>query len=279
MKSVKQLIEEATDALRVKGISNPRREAEALLATSLNRKRLDLFWNLEEVLEEKKVAQYREWVRRRGKKEPFAYIVGKVEFFGLHLKVNRSTLIPRQETEILTDQVIRALPDAPLEVWDLCCGNGCLGLSIKKRRPACHVKGSDLSKEAVKVARENAKQNGLPVLFLEGDLLSPFIGRRSDVVVCNPPYVTPEEYEELEEEVQRFEPKSALVGGLDFYRRLSKDLPYFLNSFAKVFLEIGCNQGKMVDQIFSQSCWIQRKCEKDWAGHDRFFFLEYRGKF
>ena len=248
---------------------------EELLATLLNKKRLELYFDYDAPLEEKELETYRNWIKRKGNKEPLAYILGEVEFLNLQLKVTPETLIPRQETEILASLIGKALPPTPLTIWDLCTGSGCLGLSLKDQRPDCSVTLSDISREALAVARDNALRNELAVEMVHGDLLAPFKGKTCDVVVCNPPYVTVEAYEELEDEVRLFEPKRALVGGVDFYQRLSHDLPTYLKPQAQIFFEIGEDQGEVLHQIFDQSHWKQKRCEKDWAGRDRFFFLEY----
>ncbi|MCB1106506.1 MAG: peptide chain release factor N(5)-glutamine methyltransferase [Chlamydiia bacterium] len=275
MHNIRELVELSTNYLEKKKVKEPRREAEELLAFLLNRKRLELYFDYDAPLEEKEVARYREWIRRKGEREPLPYITGEVSFLGLKLKVTPDTLIPRQETEILADKILKALPEKPCTIWDLCTGNGCLGLSIKDQRGDCTVKLSDLSKKALSVARENAASSALSVEILEGDLCAPFQGQKADVVICNPPYISPEDYLHLEEEVRLYEPKEALVGGLDFYKRLSLELPPFLNPGAKLFFEIGTGQGEGVDSLFHQSHWKQKRCEKDWGGHDRFFFLEY----
>lgn len=275
MRNIRELVTLSTDYLEKKGVAHARREAEELLAHLLKRKRMELYFDYDAPLQENEVESYRDMIRRKGEKEPLAYITGVVEFLDLKLKVTPATLIPRHETEILADKVIKELPETKVTVLDLCCGSGCIGLSIKNRCPQAEVVLSDVSPDALAVARENGAQ--LDVTFLEGDLLEPFSGK-ADVVVCNPPYITPEEYEELEDEVRRYEPKGALVGGLDFYRRLARELPAYLNENAKVFFEIGTGQGPALEEIFSESHWVQKKCEKDWSGHDRFFFLEFHKK-
>ncbi len=275
MRSIRELVKLSTDYLEKKGVAHARREAEELLAALLNRKRLELYFDYDAPLEEKEVAKYREWIKRKGEKEPLSYITEEVEFLNLKLKVTPSTLIPRHETEILADLILKKLPESPLEIWDICCGTGCLGLAVKSKRPADTVRLSDISKEALVIARSNAERNNLDVEFLEGDLLAPFVGKKADVIICNPPYITPEEYETLEKEARSFEPKGALIGGLDFYKRLAKDLPPFLNPGAKLFFEIGRGQGSDLMEIFSESHWTQKECAKDWGGHDRFFFLVY----
>lgn len=275
MRNIRELIKLSTEFLEKKGVSHARRVAEELLAALLNQKRLELYFDYDAPLEENEVAKYREWIKRKGDKEPLAYILGDVEFLGLNLKVTSETLIPRQETEILADLVVKSLPMDPCIIWDLCTGSGCLGLAIKNKRADCSVILSDISGNALAVARENALLNELAVEIVEGDLLEPFNGKKCDVLVCNPPYITQDEYEGLEDEVRLYEPKQALLGGIDFYERLSLELPPFLNSGAKLFFEIGAGQGDFLHALFNQSHWKQKRCEKDWAGHDRFFFLEY----
>lgn len=278
MRNIRELVKLATDFLEKKGISHARRVAEELLAALLNRKRLELYFDYDAPLEENEVAKYREWIKRKGDKEPLAYILGEVEFLGLTLKVTSETLIPRQETEILANLVTKSLPKKPCTVWDLCAGSGCLGLAIKNKRLDCMVTLSDISTKALAVARKNALLSELAVEIVEGDLLAPFNGKKCDVLVCNPPYITQNEYEGLEDEVRLYEPKQALVGGITFYERLVLKLPTYLNSGAKLFFEIGTGQGDCLHTLFSHSHWKQKRCEKDWAGHDRFFFLEYHPK-
>ncbi len=279
MHNIRELIKLSTDFLTKRGCTDPRRSAEELLAAILKKKRMELYFDYDAPIEEKEITQYREWIKRRGDKEPLAYILGEVEFLNLKLQVTPAVLIPRQETEILASLILKELSEGPKELWDLCTGSGCLGLAVKKGCPNIIVRLSDVSKEALAVAQANATQNNLDVDCLEGDLFAPFAGKKADVIVCNPPYVTPEEYEELEDEVRAFEPRCALVGGLDFYRRLAADLPTYLHPNGKVFLEIGTGQGEPLMEIFDQSHWKQRRYEKDWAGHDRFFFLEYQETF
>lgn len=276
MRNVRELVQLSTDYLEKRGVSHPRREAEELLAFLLKRKRLELYFDYDAPLEEKEVERYRDWIKRKGDKEPLAYILGEVDFMNLILKVTPEVLIPRQETEILADLILKELPEKPCTIWDVCTGSGCLGLAIKNARPDCNVTLSDVSDEALSIARENAQRSELEVTLLQGDLMESFEGK-ADIIVCNPPYITEEEYRELEDEVRLFEPKLALVGGLSFYERLARDLPAVLNPGAKVFFEIGMGQRERLEAFFDQSPWKFVRCEKDWAGHDRFFLLEVEG--
>ena len=140
MHQIRELIRLSTEYLEKRGVSHARREAEELLASLLNRKRMELYFDYDAPLEEGEVAKYREWIKRKGEKEPIAYIIGEVEFLKLKLKATPATLIPRHETEILADLIIKNLPETALEVWDICTGTGCLGLAIKSERPAASLK-------------------------------------------------------------------------------------------------------------------------------------------
>ncbi len=277
MKTVGELLQLSAKFLGEKKIVSPRRTAEELLSHILELSRLDLYMQFDRPLTEQEVDCYREFIKRRASGEPWQYIVGEIDFFHCQISLKPGVLIPRQETEILVSKVLEKLPETPLEVWDICCGSGSIGIALKKARPKWDVTLSDISEEALAVARENTIKNGVSVELKQGDLLQPFRGRKADVVVCNPPYVTEEVYPTLDPSVRDFEPKLALVGGptgLEFYERLARELPDFLNPHAKVFFEIGTGMGEKVLALFSAPYWISKVVEKDWADHTRFIFLE-----
>lgn len=271
MKTVGEVLKLSTTFLQEKGVDKGRRISEELLAASLGCQRLDLYLQFDKPIEESELVNLREKLKRCAKSEPIQYVLGEVEFYGAAIQVDRRVLIPRPETEILVDLIAKQASSGVL--WDICTGSGCIGIALKKARPELCVTLSDLSPEALELARENAKRNGVQVSFLQGDLLNPFQGQKADIVVCNPPYIAANEYFHLQPSVLGFEPKMALVGGetgLVFYERLAEALPPLLNPGAKVFLELGTGQGVAVKKIFGD----RGKIEKDWAGHDRFFFLE-----
>ena len=277
MKRALETLKLATGYLNKCKVASARRVAEELLAAVLQCARIELYMQFDQPLTEEELLLYREYVARAVKHEPYEYILGSVVFYECTLKINASVLIPRSETEILLDKVCQILKGEAQEVWDLCTGSGCLGIGLKKALPQHRVTLSDLSSEALTVAKDNAVRNQVDVECLQGDLLEPFEGKKADVVLCNPPYVTEEEYLGLDGSVRDFEPKMALVGGatgLDFYRRLNDALPKYLNKGAKVFLEMGNTQGKRMNEIFSSPFWRKGESFQDWAGKDRFFFLE-----
>ncbi len=146
---------------------------------------------------------------------------------------------------------------------------------MKKKRPDCKVILSDISPEALAVAKENAERNGVEVEFLQGDLLKPFQGK-ADIIVCNPPYISEKDYTQLDREVCDWEPKMALVSGLsgfELYQRLSHDLPRYLNPNGKVYFEIGTGMGQQVKNLFDPSIWKTVQIAQDWSSHDRFVTL------
>jgi len=260
--------------------SDSRREATELLSSFLDISPGDLFFQLEKPLTEQEWESASQWLKRRLQGEPLAYISGSVDFYDCKITVNSHVLIPRQETEILVDRIVEELATEDLSnrtLWDLCTGSGCIGIALKKRFPALTVYLSDISAEALAVTAKNAEENRVHVELKQGNLLEPFKGLKTHYLVCNPPYISMEEYKQLDSSVLDFEPKLALVGGVhgdEFYQKLAAQLPHYLFPHGKVWLEIGFQQGERVRQLFNDPFWVKKEIENDWAGHQRFFFLE-----
>lgn len=270
----------STQYLQQRGIENPRRQAEELISDVLEMPRLHLYMEFDRPLTESELEICRQRLARRGKGEPLQYIKGEMEFYGCRIFLNKDVLIPRQETEILVDRIANQLEKEDLQnkcLWDICCGSGCMGIALKKKFPQLKVTVSDISPEALIVAKKNALANQVEVEFVQGDLLQPFEGRKTNYLVCNPPYIAEYEIPSLETEVRDFEPRRALVSGptgLEFYARLASEMKGFLMSAAKAWFEIGSTQGTAIYEIFQKAGWGTCKVEKDWSGQDRFFFLE-----
>ena len=264
----------------MKHFPNAKRQAEELLCDVLNCSRSDLYVNHNRLLDEKQWTIVQDWVNRRLQGVPLAYLSGKVQFYHCSLIVTPEVLIPRPETEVLVDKIVQDLKNQDLKdkiLLDLCCGSGCIGIALKKRFPALSVYLSDYSSEAIALAKQNAKINQVEVTCLVGDLLSSFTPRKAHYIVCNPPYISEEEYNRLDREVKDFEPKVALLAGntgLEIYEQLARELPACLYPGAQIWFEIGYRQGKMLNEIFRNAGWKNQRVENDWAGHNRFFFLE-----
>lgn len=259
MKTLGEVLKLTTDFLQ------ERRLAEEAIAYALGCKRLDLYMQFDKPLQEIELAHIRDIVKRCKKHEPIEYIAGEVDFFGCKLSVDSRVLIPRPETEIMTALIAKKVKQGKL--WDLCTGSGCIGIALKKANPALDVTLSDISADALIVASSNAQRNGVAVRCLQGDLLAPFGNEKADCIVCNPPYISEAEWTTLSLSVKDFEPKRALLGGVDgllFYKRLAAVLPQYLNPGAQVFFEIGASQGEAVKQLFPGAILYN-----DWSGHAR----------
>ncbi len=269
MKTLGEVLTLSAEFLQKRGIDRPRRQVEELLSCVLKLPRIELYMQYDRPMVELELNQLRDAIKRRAEGEPWQYIVGEVEFLGCRIQVNKNVLIPRQETEILADRILKELPTEPVEIWDVCTGSGCIGVALKKKRPDCKVVLSDISEEALSVARENTKD----IEILQGDLLKPFQGRKADLIVCNPPYIFESDYSRLDKEVREWEPKIALVGGLEFYKRLAEELPGYLRPGAKVYFEMGTGMGEQVNNLFQGPFWKKKEVLQDWSSHDRYLVL------
>ncbi len=279
MKTIREILGLCTNYLLEKGFLNARREAENILEYSLGIKRLDIYMQFDRPLNEDEIGCCRDLLRRRSVGEPLAYIVGEVSFYHCKIKTRPGVFIPRPETEILVDKIVKALKNESLEgkiLWDLCSGSGCIGIAIKKALPDLEVCLVEKEDEPFSLSRENAILNGVNVSVLQGDIFQILEGKCAHYVVCNPPYIASND-KNVDATVRDYEPHAALFAGetgLELYERLAKSLPPLLHSNAKVWLELGHEQGERVKEIFSITEWKKTYFEKDWAGHDRFFFLE-----
>ena len=212
---------------------------------------------------------------RRLAGEPTQYIEGEAWFMGLRFLVDERVLIPRQDTETLCEEALRRMPDRA-EVLDLCTGSGALAVSIAKYRPAACVTATDLSADALAVARKNASLCGVSVRFLQGDGFAPVYRERFDVIVCNPPYLTRQDMAEISPEVRR-EPEMALLGGedgLDFYRRFSGEVEAHLKPGGYAMFEVGMGQAEAVLDILKNATNApEHGVIRDLCGVDRVIWI------
>lgn len=170
-----------TSRFKAKGMEEPKRQAQDLLCDFLDCGRAELYQGSVHPLKEGMLQQLVAWVERRLQGEPLPYISGKMSFYGCQFEINPSVLIPRQETELLVDKIAKVLQREDLEgkiLWDLCCGSGCIGIALKKTLPMLTVSLSDVSPQAIALAKRNAKANDAEVSCLCGDLLAPFYGKK-----------------------------------------------------------------------------------------------------
>ncbi|HEX6940360.1 MAG TPA: peptide chain release factor N(5)-glutamine methyltransferase [Longimicrobiales bacterium] len=268
-----------------RGVENARLEAELLLASVLGLSRLELYLQHDRPVTEREKAAFRVLVRRRVKREPLQYILGEAEFRELRLRVDPRVLIPRPETEVLVGEVLRwaRSAGAGLTAVDIGTGSGAIALSLAKEGPFAHVVATDVSRDALDVARENARRLGLTdrVEFRHGVLweaLRP--GERFDVVVSNPPYVAESERAALPPEVAEWEPAQALFApgdGLDVIAALVDGAPDRLRPGGLLALEIGLGQaGAVTERIEHRGAYGPPRVVKDLAGRERIVLAEAR---
>lgn len=275
-------IKEVTEFLRSCGIEDAHKESETILTHALKTDRTVLYRDNPAVTV-KNIKDIGEILMRRAEREPLQYILGFVEFYGLKIKVGEGVLIPRPETELLAEEVIRlfTVHRSPFTVLDLCTGSGCLALAIAKHFPDAEVYGTDISKGAIKYAKENAELNAIKnVTFLKGSLFEPIkqlVTRHSslvtfDVIVSNPPYIRSGDILNLQPEIKKWEPRSALDGGedgLDYYRAILSEARGYLMISGVIFLEIGEGQAEGVSGIAMQNGFWNVSVIRDYAGIER----------
>jgi len=276
-RTVRAALDRATSELTATGVPDARYDAEQLLAKALNEGMLLLRTQPERPLSVDEATRFDTLIRHRARREPLQHLLGNQPFRSLILKVTPATLIPRPETEELVDRALKVLetaPDAP-RVLDLGTGTGCIALAIATEHPASRVTAVELSDTALGVAKANTDHYGLTgrVHLLHGDLYAPLpTADRFDLIISNPPYLTPGEWREAQPEVRDFEPRWALVGGedgLSAYRRIFSGAPARLTEGGSVLVEIGWSQGEAVAAIARTAGFRQVDVFQDLAGRDR----------
>ena len=262
-KKGEQLLQEA-------GIADAKIDAWLLLEMVAKIDRSFYFMHMNDDVEPEVLTEYECVLEKRSEHIPLQYITGEQEFMGMTFKVNSNVLIPRQDTETLVEEALKVI-EPQMEVLDLCTGSGCILLSILNNAPTVRGTGSDVSKQALLVAKENAKLHDLDAEWVRSNLFDNVSGP-FDVIVSNPPYIAQAELLTLMPEVGQFEPVQALDGGvdgLDFYRRITEEAPQYLKNNGYLFFEIGYDQGRAVHQLMLDAGFSDVAVVKDLAGNDR----------
>ncbi len=275
--TVKALLSWTTDYLHKKGIEprDARLESHVLLAHVMNCPRIELIARSDEEPTGDERTSFKDLIRRRVEGWPVAYLVGRREFYLLPFEVTPAVLIPRPDTETLVLEALRLLKGRPApRVLDLGTGSGCIAVSLAHQSKGSHVTAVDISPDALEVAKRNADRHGVAdrVHFRHGDLFAPLpAGEPFDLIVSNPPYVTPAELDALAPEVRDHEPRVALDGGPDglaFYRRIAADADRHLTPGGTVLVEIGWTQDEAVRTLFAETLTVGATI-KDAAGRPR----------
>ncbi len=261
---------------KARGIDSPRLEAELLVSLVLGCTRIQLIVDRDRPLVATELARIRELVARRRKREPVAYLTGRREFYGHEFRVDRRVLIPRPDTETLVEVALERTRDHSLfgRMLDLCTGSGNVAIAFAKERPTWHVEATDISPDALEVARMNALRLGAVwnVRFRRGDLFDAAAPRPYDLITANPPYVTLREMQEVSADVRDHEPHLALVGGedgLDVIRRIGAQAGAHLVAGGVLALEIGCEQGDATRALLEGEGFIDVRVDRDLGGRPR----------
>ena len=276
-------LNQTTNRLKVHRVENPRLNAELLLARSLNLSREGLYRSLHDLLQEKEREALEKMIQRRISGEPLQYILGQQEFWSIDLQVDSRVLIPRPETELLVEQSLPILskisPEQNPYILEIGTGSGAIAIALAKEVKHLFLIATDISRDALIVAKENAKSAGVldRIKFVTGDLFSPFHpakGRATfDLILSNPPYIVRRKIDTLAEEVKDHEPRIALDGGEDglaFYRCIIPQASFYLREGGWLLLEVALGQsGDVSAMIKKEGNFLEPQCIPDLSGIGR----------
>ncbi|MBQ8624921.1 MAG: peptide chain release factor N(5)-glutamine methyltransferase [Agathobacter sp.] len=266
----REAIEVGEKVLKAAEIEDAKNDAWLLLAMVCKISRTYYYVHMDEELTIEQANEYENVLKKRAERIPLQYITGEQEFMGLPFKVSPAVLIPRQDTETLVEEALKVMKPG-MKVLDMCTGSGCILISILKNITGVEGLGVDISKQALIVAKENAKLNGVLASFERSDLFE-MVTDTYDVIVSNPPYIPTEVINGLMPEVAQFEPYQALDGkedGLHFYRKIVKECKSYLKEDGKILFEIGHDQGAAVSEMLTYAGFSEVRVVKDLTGNDR----------
>ena len=272
--NIENTLNKGINILQKSKISNPQLDSQILLSTSIKRDKKHIILNPKEVLSTDELENFKSLIKRREKGEPIAYLINKKEFWKDEFFVNKDVLIPRPDTELIIEQVLKTYSkEVQLQVLDIGTGSGCILLSILKERLNFYGTGIDISKKSINVSKFNAKQLNLSnrVKFYHSSVDNFKIGKYG-LVVSNPPYIEQLKLKYLEKDVVSFEPRLALSGGIDGFSKIRKVINKagkLIKKNGKFILEIGFNQKNKVKKILKEEGFYVNKAIKDYGNNDR----------
>ena len=272
--NIENILNEGIDILQKNKIANPQLDSEILLSNSIKRDKKHIILNPKEVLNSEQLGKFKNLIERRKKGEPIAYLINKKEFWKDEFFVNKDVLIPRPDSELIIEQVLKIYSkDDQLQILDIGTGSGCILLSILKERSNFYGTGIDISKKSINVSKFNAKQLNLTnrVKFFHSSVDN-FNNGKYDIIVSNPPYIEQLSLKYLEKDVVNFEPKLALSGGFDGFSKIRKVInkaSILIKKNGKFILEIGFNQKNKVIKILKEEGFYVNKAIKDYGNNDR----------
>lgn len=266
----KETIDFGIRILELAGIEEAENDAWLLLSKECKMNRTAYYMHMKDEILPEQLNEYKGLIKKRAERVPLQYITGEQEFMGLTFHVNSNVLIPRQDTETLVEEAIK-LVEPGMSILDMCTGSGCIIISILKKCSGIQGTGSDISKQALNVAKKNAKLNNVAVDFERSDMFEN-LSDKYDMIVSNPPYIRSDVVPTLMPEVCEFEPLDALDGhedGLYFYRKIIKECKSFLKEDGKILFEIGNDQGQAVSDMLTYAGFRNVGVIKDLAHNDR----------
>ncbi|MFN7928568.1 MAG: peptide chain release factor N(5)-glutamine methyltransferase [Blastocatellia bacterium] len=280
MLTIDKVLKSASLQLREADVPNDLLDAQTLLAHTLGQDRTYLIIHFNQPLTDEILLPYQSLIQRRAAGEPLQYIVGKQEFYGLEFEVTPDVLIPRPETELIVEEVLRLAAELPAPfVIDVGTGSGCLAVTIARELPTARMLALDISPAALAVARRNAIRNGVQerIEFIESDLFSRLSPqRKADLILSNPPYIAQSEMPTLQREVRDWEPQIALTDfgdGMTFYRRLLAEAPDLLQPGGRLVFEMGYQQAEAIKSLVHETVWSEPKTLRDLQGIERTMVL------
>jgi len=250
------------------GIADARNDAWLLLTMACKIDHTYYYMHIDEEMPEELQHEFEVLIKKRAERVPLQHITGEQEFMGMTFHVNSNVLIPRQDTETLVEEALKVVKPG-MKVLDMCTGSGCVLISILKNVHGTGGYGYDISKQAINVAKENAKLNDVPAIFERSNLFEDVADETFDVIVSNPPYIRSDEIPFLMPEVSEFEPHEALDGkedGLFFYRKIIQESPDYLTDGGYLLFEIGYDQGEAVKNLMEAQDFACVEIKKDLAG-------------
>lgn len=276
--TVLSMMEWATDFFEEKSVPSPRFSIEWLLAHVLSVRRLDLYLEYDRPLSKDELAELKPFVKRRAAHEPLQYITGETDFHNVVIKVKPGVLIPRQETEQLVSWILEEHPPGKkITILDVGTGSGCIPIALKKARPHWQVFATDISDEALTIARQNSELNKTDIQFAKDDLFhsAAFPDTRFDLIISNPPYILPEEKNSLDDEVKNYEPEVALFcdSTEKMYRAIARLSDQLLAPNGLVYLELHDRHAPESVNAFDLAKW-STFLKKDYDGKNRFLKVE-----
>ncbi len=279
MMTVREILQYGKHALEDSRNEYAKYESRVLLEEVLGIKYMQMLVNPDASVSSEAENRYKEMLEKRRQHYPLQYILGYAHFMDYTFIVNEHVLIPRNDTEVLVETVDQLLNSKAFEsrsvsLLDLCCGSGCIGISLKLYHDNVNLALCDISKDALEVASRNLKKYQLDAALLESDLFTN-VKEQYSIIVCNPPYIERDVIPTLMPEVKDYEPMQALdggVSGLDFYQAILADVHQYLNRDGYLFFEIGYNQGQAVSGLMKNAGFCDVCVKKDYAGLDRIVY-------